>query len=269
MAYNPINSTTTHLCKSSVENNICTITLCNPEKRNPLSLSLINELQITLNIIKNNNSIKVVIIKSTGPVFSSGHDLKEVTSPDNKKENLRILFNNCSKMMLSIMNLKQPVIASINGLAAAAGCQLIASCDLAYASQNARFQTPGVNIGLFCSTPMVAISRTISRKNMMSMLLTGDDINANEALNYGLINNIYKSKEELDEKVINVAKKIASKSTQSISIGKEAFYRQLEMPISDAYAYTSEVMTLNMEKKDAKEGINAFIEKRKPNWTKE
>ncbi len=268
MTNNINNTTINNLCKSSIENNICTITLCNPKKRNPLSSVLISQLQSKLDNIKKNNSIKVVIINSTGPVFSAGHDLKEVTSHENKEDRLKVLFNSCSKMMLSIMKLKQPVIASVNGLAAAAGCQLVASCDLVYVSENAKFQTPGVNIGLFCSTPMVALSRTISKKHVMNMLLTGDIIDAKEALRYGLVNNIYKES-ELDKEVNKIANKITSKSTQSISIGKEAFYRQLEMSITDAYDYTSEVMTINMKKSDAKEGINAFIEKRKPNWTKE
>ena len=241
------------------------ITLNNPKKRNPLSLKLINALQKKLNYIKKNKKIKVVIINSTGPSFCSGHDLKEVKQSSSSKAKILKLFQTCSKMMLTIRSLPQPVIASIDGIAAAAGCQLVASCDLAIASNNATFQTPGVNIGLFCSTPMVAISRKIQIKDMMYMLLTGDAIKASKAKEINLINEVV-IKNNLNKTVLEMATKIAFKSFQSIKIGKEAFYKQLEMPIEKAYAYTSKVMTKNMEKKDAKEGITAFIEKRHPIW---
>ncbi|MDA9655203.1 enoyl-CoA hydratase-related protein, partial [Pelagibacteraceae bacterium] len=207
------------------------------------------------------------IIKSTGPSFCSGHDLKEVKQSSSSKYKLLELFKTCSKMMLSIRSLPLPVIACVDGVAAAAGCQLVASCDLAIASKKSSFQTPGVNIGLFCSTPMVSISRKVQIKDIMYMLLTGDALNASKAKEIGLINEVV-MKKDLDKKVFKIANKIASKSFQSIKIGKEAFYNQLEMPIADAYAYTSKVMTLNMQAKEAKEGINAFIEKRKPVWKK-
>ena len=246
---------------------IYTMTLNNPVKRNPLSLELINTIQKELIYIKKNKNIKVVIIKSTGPSFCSGHDLKEVKQSSSSKDKLIELFKTCSKMMLSIRSLHLPVIACIDGVAAAAGCQLVASCDLAIASKKSSFQTPGVNIGLFCSTPMVSISRKVQIKDIMYMLLTGDALNASKAKEIGLINEVV-MKKDLEKKVLKIANKIASKSFQSIKIGKEAFYNQLEMPISEAYDYTSKVMTLNMQASEAKEGVNAFIEKRKPVWEK-
>jgi enoyl-CoA hydratase/carnithine racemase len=243
------------------------MTLNNSIKRNPLSLELISTIQKELVYIKKNKNIKVVIIKSIGPSFCSGHDLKEVKQSSSSKNKLIEIFKTCSKMMLSIRSLPLPVIACVDGVAAAAGCQLVASCDLAVASKESSFQTPGVNIGLFCSTPMVSISRKVQIKDMMYMLLTGDALSASKAKEIGLINEVV-MKKDLDKKVLYIANKIASKSLQSIKIGKEAFYNQLEMPIEDAYAYTSKVMTLNMQTSDAKEGVNAFIQKRKPVWEK-
>ena len=243
------------------------LTLNNSDKRNPLSLELIKLLQLEFDKIKKNKKIKVVILQSTGKSFSSGHDLKEVKAAASSKTKLLNLFNKCSKMMLSIRYLPQPVIASVDGIAAAAGCQLVASCDLAVASNNSFFQTPGVNIGLFCSTPMVAISRKILPKDMMQMLLSGEKIKASEAKDIGLINK-HVSKNNLNKEVLSIAKKLTLKSHESILIGKEAFYKQLEMDIESAYKYTSKVMTRNMSYKEAKEGINAFIEKRKPRWNK-
>ena len=246
---------------------ICVLTLNNPVKRNPLSIELIDNLQKKFDEIKKDNTIKVVVLKSTGPSFSSGHDLKEVSKYSKSSKKLNLLFNKCSKMMLSIRSLPQPVIASIDGLAAAAGCQLVASCDLAIATTSSYFQTPGVNIGLFCSTPMVAISRKVLPKDMMSMLLTGEMLKANDAKKISLINLVVK-KNSLKKETMEFAYKISKKSFQSIKIGKIAFYKQLDMPIEKAYEYTSKVMTKNMQNKDAKEGINAFIEKRNPIWSK-
>ena len=248
-----------------VKKNIYTIKLSNPKKRNPLSSELIKSLQIEFNNIKKNKSIKVVIIEATGPSFSAGHDLNEVKQSAKSERMLLNLFNKCSKMMLSIRHLPQPVIACVDGIAAAAGCQLVASCDLAFASKNSYFQTPGVNIGLFCSTPMVAISRKISSKDMMYMLLSGEKISATEAENFKLINKVF-PKKSLKKEVLNIATKITKKSNQSIKVGKIAFYKQLDMNIEKAYEYTSKVMTKNMGFNDAKEGIQAFIEKRSPNW---
>ncbi len=246
-------------------NNIYIIELNNPSKRNPLSLKLLQLLQKEFDNLKKNKRIKVVILQSSGPSFSSGHDLKEVRSTSSSNKKLLNLFKICSKLMLSIRQLPQPVIACVDGLAAAAGCQLVASCDLAFASKNSYFQTPGVNIGLFCSTPMVAISRKILPKEMMYMLLTGDKISAKSAQEMKLINKVF-SKSSLKSEVLKIAFKLSQKSNQSIVIGKEAFYKQLDMQIEDAYKYTSVVMTKNMNLMDAKEGINAFIEKRKPKW---
>ena len=247
------------------KNNIYIIELNNPVKRNPLSLELIKSLQKEFDNLKKNKFIKVVIIQSKGPSFSSGHDLNEEKRTANSEKKLLNLFKACSKMMLTIRYLPQPVIACVDGIAAAAGCQLVASCDLAFASKNSFFQTPGVNIGLFCSTPMVAISRKVLPKDMMYMLLSGDKISASEAEKIKLINKVF-IKKQLKKEVMNIAIKITKKSNQSITIGKEAFYKQLDMNIEKAYDYTSEVMTKNMGFNDAQEGIQAFIEKRKPDW---
>ena len=248
-----------------IKKNIYIIELNNPKKMNPLSLSLIKKLQNEFDKLNDNKLIKVIILQSTGASFSSGHDLKEVKEAAYSKKKLLNLFKTCSKMMLSIRYLPQPVIACVDGIAAAAGCQLVASCDLAFASKSSSFQTPGVNIGLFCSTPMVAISRKVLPKDILYMLLSGDKISASKAQSIKLINKTF-SKTSLKNEVLKIATKIASKSNQSIIIGKEAFYNQLEMPLEKAYEYTSKVMTMNMSFNDAKEGIQAFIEKRKPNW---
>ena len=250
-----------------INNNVCEITLNNPSKRNPLSLELIVSLQALLNNLKKNKTIKVIHLKSTGPSFCSGHDLKEVQSFSSSRAKLLNLFKKCSKMMMTIREIPQPVIACVDGIAAAAGCQLIASCDLVIATKKSTFQTPGVNIGLFCSTPMVAISRKVAPKDMMYMLLTGEEITAKQAKEFKLIN-ILTDKKQFQRQIHIVTEKLLKKSFQSIKIGKVAFYKQLEMPLSKAYDYTSQVMTKNMQVKDAKEGIEAFVKKRTPNWSK-
>ena len=259
-------STNKILFTKIIEGSICEIVLNNPTKRNPLSLELILLLQNLFNSLKKNKKIKVILLKSTGPSFCSGHDLNEVKSFSHSKSKLLNLFKKCSKMMMTIRELPQPVIACIDGIAAAAGCQLVASCDLAIATNKSFFQTPGVNIGLFCSTPMVAISRKISSKDMMYMLLTGEKISAKEAQNYKLVNLVTERK-YFNKKIDTISKQLIKKSFQSIEIGKIAFYNQLEMPISKAYDYTSLVMTKNMRTKDAKEGIESFIKKRNPKWS--
>ena len=217
----------------------------------------------------NDKKIRVVIISAEGSTFSAGHDLKELKKgrkkSDGGKEYFNTIMKKCSKLMQSIVNNPKPVIAEVGGIATAAGCQLVASCDLAYSTNDALFATPGVNIGLFCSTPMVAVSRKINRKPMMKMLLTGEPIKANYAKEIGLINDCF-SKSKLNSEVFKIAKKIASKSNLTIKIGKQAFYKQLEMPLRKAYAYTSKMMTINMMAMDAREGISAFLEKRKPKW---
>ena len=207
---------------------------------------------------------KVIIIEGSGKGFSAGHDLKEINSlkgkPDYKK-----LFNLCSELMMIIVNNNKPVIAKVHGAAFAAGCQLVATCDLALSTNDAIFATPGINIGLFCSTPMVAVSRNVSRKKTMKMLLTGEPINARHAKEIGLINDHFENS-RLEEEISKLAETIASKSNKVVKIGKEAFYKQLEMPLSEAYKHASEVMSENMMALDAKEGIAAFLEKRIPNW---
>ncbi len=231
---------------------------------NALSSKNINSLIDIFKSLNNDNKTKVIIIEGAGKGFSAGHDLKEIRALKNKPK-YKKLFNSCSKLMMEIIEGRKPVIAKVHGAAFAAGCQLVASCDLAVSSEDAIFATPGVNIGLFCSTPMVAVSRKVSRKKTMKMLLTGDPINAKYAKEIGLINDYFPIS-ELEEEVLKLARKIASKSNLTIKIGKKAFYKQLEMPISKAYKYTSEIMTKNAMELDAEEGISAFLEKRKPNW---
>ena len=235
-----------------------------PKTYNSLSFVTLNALLNTFKKLDKDNSTKVIIFEGVGKGFSAGHNLKEVKSLGVRSKYLK-LFNLCSKVMMQIVEGRKPVIAKVHGAAFAAGCQLAASCDLAYSTNDAMFATPGVNIGLFCSTPMVAVSRKINRKQMMKMLLTGEPIKASFAKQIGLINDHF-SKKELNKEVLNIAKKISSKSNLTIKIGKRAFYKQLEMPLNKAYKYTSEMMTLNMMAMDAKEGIAAFLEKRSPKW---
>ena len=244
---------------------IAWLTLNRPKAYNALSRDLMSELISSLNSIANERDIKVVVIKGAGKGFCAGHDLQEM-KVNNNETFLENFFAQCCVLMQAIVNLPQPVIAQVHGTAAAAGCQLVASCDLAFADDNATFATPGVNIGLFCSTPMVAVSRKINRKKMMEMLLLGDKIDSKTAVEHGLINRRVPGK-LLNEAVSEIANKIASKSPLTLKIGKEAFYKQLEMPLSEAYEYTSKVMIQNMQARDAEEGISAFIEKRLPVWT--
>jgi len=247
-----------------LDDNIALVTIDEPKTYNALSFKNLNDLIKIFKQLDKDKNIKVIIIEGSGKGFSAGHNLKEVRGLK-KKEKYQKLFNLCSKLMLQIVEGKKPVIAKVHGAAFAAGCQLVASCDLAYSTNDAIFATPGVNIGLFCSTPMVAVSRKINRKTMMQMLLTGEPIKADYAKQIGLINNCY-SKNNLDKEVLKIAKLIASKSNLTIKIGKEAFYKQLEMPLKKAYSYTSKMMTMNMMAMDAREGISAFLEKRKPVW---
>ena len=245
-------------------NGIKNITINDPKTYNSLSFVTLKTLLNTFKKLDKDSSTKVIILEGAGKGFSAGHNLKEVKSLKKRSKYLK-LFNLCSKLMIQIVEGRKPVIAKVHGAAYAAGCQLATSCDLAYCTNEATFATPGVNIGLFCSTPMVAVSRKISRKRMMKMLLTGEPINAKYAKEIGLIND-YFSKSKINNEVFKVAKTIASKSNLTIKIGKQAFYKQLEMPLRKAYAYTSKMMTLNMMAMDAKEGISAFLEKRKPIW---
>tara|TARA_Y100001935_G_scaffold120219_1_gene99423 strand:+ start:108 stop:887 length:780 start_codon:yes stop_codon:yes gene_type:complete len=247
-----------------INKEISSIIIDEPKTYNSLSFKNLNDLSILFKKLDTDKKVKVIILEGSGKGFSAGHNLKEVKSLKQKKKYQK-LFNLCSKVMLQIVGGRKPVIAKVHGAAFAAGCQLVASCDLAYSSKDALFATPGVNIGLFCSTPMVAVSRKIKRKPMMEMLLTGEPIKANFAKELGLINDYY-PKKKLNTEVLKIAKKIASKSNLTIKIGKQAFYKQLEMPLSKAYAYTSKMMAINMMAMDAREGISAFLEKRKPNW---
>ena len=243
---------------------IALVTINEPKTYNSLSFQNLNSLIKVFRRLDKDKKTKVIILEGAGKGFSAGHNLKEVKSLKGKNRYQK-LFNLCSKLMMQIVEGRKPVIAKVHGAAYAAGCQLVASCDLAYSSNDALFATPGVNIGLFCSTPMVAVSRKINRKPMMKMLLTGEPIKANYAKEIGLINDFF-SKPKLNNEVFKIAKKIASKSNLTIKIGKQAFYKQLEMPLRKAYLYTSKMMSLNMMAMDAKEGISAFLEKRKPKW---
>ena len=246
------------------QKDISRIIINDPKTYNSLSFKNLTDLIKIIKKLDKDNKTKVIIIEGAGKGFSAGHNLKEVQGL-NKKQKYQRLFNLCSKLMLLIVEGRKPVIAKVHGAAYAAGCQLVASCDLAFSSRDALFSTPGVNIGLFCSTPMVAVSRKIKRKPMMKMLLTGEPISAKYAKEIGLINDFY-PKSKLDNEVLKIAKKIASKSNLTIKIGKQTFYKQLEMPLRKAYAYTSRMMTKNMMAMDAKEGIAAFLEKRRPVW---
>jgi enoyl-CoA hydratase/carnithine racemase len=252
------------------KDSILKITLNNPSQQNTLSLQFINDLKKIFENADSNDEVKVIILSSSGKVFSAGHNLKEIKSHrEDKDQGLHFfttLINTCSDLMLKIINNSKPVIAEVKGIATAAGCQLVASCDLAYASEGSKFATPGVNIGLFCSTPMVALSRVVNNKHSMEMLLTGDFINADKAKSIGLINN-YFSEDKLVNETKGMAIKIANKSSQTLKIGKKAFYNQAEMKISDAYKYASEIMIKNMMNQVSEEGIAAFLEKREPNWS--
>ncbi len=245
------------------------LTLNRPAARNSLSEGLIAELHGALKQIHDDNSVRAVVIAANGPAFSAGHDMKELTARRSDADRGRAYFGQvmsaCSAMMLAVVHLPKPVVAAVQGIATAAGCQLVASCDLAVASEAAGFATPGVDIGLFCSTPMVALSRNIPRKQAMEMLLTGEPISAATAKNIGLVNRVVAAGTERDA-AIALAQKVALKSAYTVKLGKEAFYRQAEMNLADAYRYAAEVMTENMMARDAEEGIGAFIEKREPKW---
>ena len=247
----------------SSNNGISRIKLNEPSTYNALSLNTLKSLIECFKNFNDDEKTKVIIIEGSGKGFSAGHNLKEIKSLKGKSD-YKKLFNLCSELMMTIVNNSKPVIAKVHG-AFAAGCQLVATCDLALSTNDAIFATPGVNIGLFCSTPMVAVSRNVSRKKTMKMLITGEPITAQHAKEIGLINDHFQNS-ILEEEVSKLAEMIASKSNKVVKIGKEAFYKQLEMPLSEAYKYTSEVMSENMMSLDAKEGIAAFLEKRIPNW---
>jgi enoyl-CoA hydratase/carnithine racemase len=248
---------------------VSVVTLNRSEARNPLSLELIEKLHGTITMLGSIEPVRAIVITGAGTAFSSGHDLKELTSHRNDSDRGREFYARtmtaCSDLMLAIVRSPKPVIAAVNGIATAAGCQLVASCDLAVASQDARFATPGVNIGLFCSTPMVALSRNLSRKAAMEMLLLGELVGAVEAKELGLVNVVVEPAQVVNE-AVELGRRIAEKPKRTLRIGKEAFYRQLEMPLEEAYRYAAGVMVENMLEEEAKEGIGAFLDKRRPNW---
>jgi enoyl-CoA hydratase/carnithine racemase len=244
---------------------VSTLTLNRPESRNALSLGMLIALSAELQRAAIDPSVHVLVVNGAGPAFCAGHDLKEIRAEKFGSGYTQKLFAECAKLMLALVHLPKPVIAQVHGVATAAGCQLVASCDLAVAADSSRFATPGVNIGLFCSTPMVALSRNVGRKAAMRMLLTGDLIDAETAMRIGLINEAVPDA-ELESRTAALAATIAAKSPVTLAIGKEAFYRQAELPLAEAYAYTAEVMVINLSECDAQEGINAFIEKRAPVW---
>lgn len=240
------------------------VTLNNPQKRNALSLPMLNCLKEELTACQQYDDLRVIIIRATGPVFCSGHDLKELVGVSNEKH--VEIFKTCSKVMMMIQDLNVPVIAQVAGLATAAGCQLVASCDLAIASDQAKFAVPGVSIGLFCSTPGVALGRSIPKKVAMEMLFTGNPISASVALKHGLLSKIV-SPDVLEEETMNLAKRICESSRSVIALGKAAFYHQMELDRNAAYEYTEKIMISNLNKEDGQEGICAFLQKRRPHWT--
>ena len=248
---------------------VAVLILNRPEARNALSEAMLAALGGTLAQIASERETKAVVLAANGPAFSAGHDLKELTArrtdPDGGRTYFHQVLEGCAAVMQMVVRLPQPVIAAVEGVATAAGCQLVASCDLAIASRTARFATPGVDIGLFCSTPMVPLSRNVARKHAMEMLLTGEMIAAEGAARIGLVNRVVEPGRARDE-ALALAGKIATKSGAVVKLGKEAFYRQLELPLAEAYAYATEVMVENMMAEDAHEGIGAFVEKRSPQW---
>lgn len=255
-----------------IQEAIARVTLNNTKNRNALSRAMLQQIQETLGVIDADPEIRVIILNASGPVFSSGHDLKEIranAANNLKNENNKnaSLMELCSSVMQTIVRLDKPVIAQVNGVATAAGCQLVASCDLAYASSSATFATPGVDLGLFCSTPAVALGRSIHRKHAMQMLLTGDAISAEEAERIGLVNAVIDNDENLEKTVIEIASRIASKSPRAMATGKALFYEQLELPLDAAYRLASDAMADCMNHdEEAREGIDAFLTKRKPTW---
>ena len=266
---NEANTDDSILLEELIGNGVYRLTLNDAKKRNALSEEMMAKLKSLLTDATDNKSIRVIIIAGNGPAFCSGHDLKQMTAGrDNDDQGLtyfKKVFASCSELMQMIVEHPKPIIAEVSGVAAAAGCQLVACCDLAVAGKSARFITPGVNIGLFCSTPMVALSRNVSNKAAMEMLLTGEMVSADKAEHIGLINRVTEDA-DLKQETTALAELIASKSSLTLKIGKEAFYKQKDMPLSEAYDFASKVMVDNMLEHDAKEGIGSFLEKRKPKW---
>jgi enoyl-CoA hydratase/carnithine racemase len=246
------------------EAGVATLTLNRPRQYNALSQAMLGALQAALDAVAADKTVRVVVVAGAGPAFCAGHDLKEMRAQTDRAFH-QALFARCGRVMLTINRLPQPVIARVHGIATAAGCQLVAACDLAVASDNARFATSGINVGLFCATPGVALSRNLGRKQALELLLTGEFIDAPTALRQGLVNRVVPP-DQLDTAVWQLADAICSKSPLAIAMGKELFYRQLDLDLEEAYACASEVMACNMASEDAREGIDAFIAKRKPTW---
>jgi len=236
-----------------------------PEKRNALSLEMMSEVVKKLDLIAGDEAIRVLVIRGSGPIFSAGHDIKEMTSHRDDLPYVRTLFAVCNRMMLRLHELPQPVIAQVHGIATAAGCQLVAACDLAIAETGARFATPGVNIGLFCTTPMIPLVRVVGRRRAMEMLLSGRFISADEALQFGLVNRVV-APDQLAEETREWALELARFSSFTLALGKRAFYEQIDLDEKSAYAYAKEVIAMNCLAEDAAEGMNAFLEKRRPQW---
>ena len=259
------------LLESEQRAGVLVLTLARPESRNSLSQAMIEALQGAIDAASQAAAVRAIVITARGTAFCAGHDLKELTAhradADGGRAFTQLLMHQCSKLMRSIVQCPKPVIAAVEGPASAAGCQLVATCDLAIASETATFATPGVNIGLFCSTPMVALSRNVTRKRAMEMLLLGEMLPAREAAEYGLVNRVVPPGKAMDE-AMRLAGIIATKPPVTLAIGKEAFYRQIEMPLADAYDYAAGVMVENMMHAESKEGIGAFIDKRSPDWGK-
>jgi enoyl-CoA hydratase/carnithine racemase len=253
------------LLRADTPQGVTTLTLNRPQARNALSIELMGALMEVLSAIAEDGAVRVLVIAGAGPAFCAGHDLREMQA-NNNPDFIRLTFESCAQMMQAIVALPQPVIARVHGVATAAGCQLVASCDLAVAADDSRFATPGVNIGLFCSTPMVALTRNVAPKHAMDMLLTGEMIPARRAAEIGLVNRLVPAA-ELEAATAALAAQLAGKSARVLQLGKQAFYRQMPMNLGDAYALAAEAMIENMAFDDASEGIGAFIEKRHPHWT--
>lgn len=251
------------LVTQTIDDAIATVTLHNPAKMGALSLAAMQDLNAAFTQLGQRKDVHVIVLSSEGKVFSAGHDLAEIHGAGEAVQ--REIFETCSELMLTIQAIPQPVIARVHGLATAAGCQLVATCDLAVAASSAHFATPGVRIGLFCSTPMVAVSRAVGRKMAMRMLLTGEQLAADDALAHGLVSHVVDD-DTLDQEVAQLAERVATASAATVSIGKRAFYEQLNVPTGEAYTKMSEVMTANAVMHDAQEGIGAFLEKREPVW---
>ncbi len=260
----PVEAAVNPFVLSETREGVRTLTMNRGERFNALSRGMLDALEGEIDAAAADDGVRVVVLAALGRGFCAGHDLKELRTQDGAAR--RTIFDACSRVMMKLTQLPKPTIARVHGLATAAGCQLVSMCDLAVASDNARFALPGVNVGVFCSTPAVGVGRNIGRKRVMEMLLTGDPIDAKTALEWGLVNRVV-AQDELDATVAHFTSRILERSAAVVALGKQAFYRQIDQTLGDAYAYTSDVMTCNLELPDSAEGIDAFLEKRKPRWS--